>query len=145
MFRIVLLVTGLVRILLSQQSLAELYKWVDENGRVHFSDQKHRASKNAQDISASLKDTNVDSSQRSQKQLTDVFNQGRQEQARNQAQAQKAAQKAHQKQCQKMRYKLSRISRRVQYVDSSGKVIPVSENQRKEDVAQTRAWLNKNC
>lgn len=145
MFRGVLI--ALFGMVLSAQSAAELYKWVDENGKVHFSDKKHKAAKNAQDISASLKSTNVDSSQRSQKQLNDIFTQKRQAQAQNQpsAKEQQAAYKARYNQCRKMRYKLSKIDGRVQYVDKDGKIIPTTEKQRQQDVAETRAWLNKNC
>ena len=47
-------------IFLCSSSNAEVYKWVDENGKVQFSD-KAPAEKNAENIEKELQKTNVDS------------------------------------------------------------------------------------
>lgn len=47
-------------LLLSTASIAEVYKWVDENGKVRFSD-KAPDDKPAESIGAKLEQTNIDS------------------------------------------------------------------------------------
>ena len=51
----------LMLVSLALPASAEVYKWTDENGKVHFTD-KPPTDKPAENIDATLKDTNIDTS-----------------------------------------------------------------------------------
>ena len=58
---------------LTPLSQAAIYRWVDESGKVHFSDKQPENNATAQDISGQLRPLNNDSSTTETEKLKTVF------------------------------------------------------------------------
>ena len=58
-------------LVVSVNSSAEVYRWTDANGKVHFGDQKPKAT--AENITAKVKATNVDTSTNEHQKLETMF------------------------------------------------------------------------
>jgi hypothetical protein len=63
---------SLAGILLAVASSAEVYRWTDEHGRVHFSDKPPR-DQQAENISDETRSVNVDTSSAERKKLNQLF------------------------------------------------------------------------
>lgn len=140
-----LLVLLLCLIPLSQ---AAIYRWVDENGKVHFSDKQPENNATAQDISGELRPLNNDSSTTETEKLKAVF-QGEtpEEKAFNSRQ-----QLEHEKQrllkqqaCQKARNQLSIMRGRVAFEDAEGHEIIISEEERQQQAKRLERQVELRC
>lgn len=124
---------------------AEIYRWVDEHGKTHYSDKKPKT--NAEDITLEVKKQNIDTSMEEQRKLQQIFraeNEAdrefyRQQQLKNQPSPE------HRQHCNEMRSYLNKIDGRVQFIDEDGKVVPVTEAQRRQRVEETQRYLDEHC
>jgi len=118
----------------STQSYAEVYRWVDEQVKVHFGDKAH-ANKQAQDITQDTKQKNLDhSAQRTEQSLQQIdlrqqvqSAESQQRQSQTNPNAEKRAQA-----CREAKQRLRILQGRVYFVDENGKEVSVSERERQQ-------------
>lgn len=123
----------------------EIYRWVDSEGKVHYSDRKQ--ADDAEDVTDKVRVHNIDTSQDEQRKLQKIFraeNEADREYYRQQ-QAQQQPSIEQRKRCQKMRKYLADISGRVQFLDENDKPMKVTEAQRKQKVAEVEQLIRTNC
>ena len=126
---------------------AQMYKWTDENGNIHFSD---KPQPNAQKLEIKTpQSSGIGTSRqqrRSQQELLKDLQYSRQQ--REQAAAQDAQQRERQQQrCQRLRNRL-RNYEDVDYVfyrDGQGKKIRLSREQKKQEERKLRRQIEENC
>ncbi len=139
------LLTSLALIVACQVSTADVYRWTDENGKVHFGDRPPPATE-TKAIDTPI--VNSDSSARLNRPLTKMLDQERQAQAdkQKQRQAKQAESKKRQQAlCQKARKKLKTFKGRVAFVKKDGSEVKVSENERRKLASNLEKQIRKNC
>ncbi len=121
---------------------AEVYRWVDKDGKTHFSDNKPKTA--AEDITAKIKKQNIDTSTQEHQKLEEIF---RKENAADREFKQQQAQPTEEQlqRCKKAKQYLHNIDGRVQFIDEQGKMVNVTEEERKARVLETRTFIQKNC
>ena len=131
-----------IAILLTTVTNAEVYRWVDSNGKTHYDDKK--PSGNSDDITAKVKKQNIDTSSKEHAKLEAIF---RKENAADrdyqQMQAQPSAELANK--CAEAKDYLGKIDGRVQFIDEEGKPVHVSEEERKKRVIQMDNIIKQHC
>ena len=129
-------------------ALAELYRWTDEHGKVHYSDRKpSAATENLESIEDQLKPVNIDESHKQHQAFKRVFAEDhtlaqQQQQERQQQQAQKRKQ---QEQCQEAKRYLRSISGPVSFVDEHGQPMKMSERERRAHQTEMEALIERHC
>ncbi len=126
---------------------AEMYRWVDENGNVYFSDKKPPEYK-AEDISDTVKNQNVDYGNRSaQKQLQQINrNKAAEKTEQNQReQISSSAVSATSRDCEEARRRLKIMRGRVIFYDDDNKEVKVTEKEREQRVVELERQIKKNC
>ncbi|GAB2513749.1 DUF4124 domain-containing protein [Microbulbifer agarilyticus] len=123
----------------------ELYRWVDENGKVHFGDRPPVEAK-AESLEGQLKPVNsADPTRRQDFPNNTRKNQIDQEYAARK-QAEKAKQqRAQQKACDYARKQLKILQGPVYFVDAEGNESTISERQRVEEARKLEAQIRRNC
>lgn len=142
------LVIAIGLLLLMPTSFAEIYRWVDSDGKLHFSDQPPEDSAASEEVSSKMSPINRDSGAEETKKLQQVF-QGEtpEEQAFHQqqkAQQQRRNQSAE-RVCQQAKYNLKILKGRVYFEDSDGNEIIVTEEQRKQRANQLAEEIRRHC
>ena len=127
---------------------AEVYKWTDEQGNVHFGDHPPDREK-ATALGNSLKPLNI-STDLSNPSMIRKAEQARQDEVlRNANQQQRKQQlsssEQHQRDCERARKRLRDISGPVVFYDDNGKAVDVTEKEREKMEQALRAEINKNC
>lgn len=138
----------LLLLVLPVMASAEVYQWVDENGKKHFSDTPPPDKSRARDISDTLKSANIDESRSERQKLQKIFAKPTAEEDQYKKQKQAADQKKQKKKqeyCSYLKDRLRRISRRVVFVDKDGKDVKVSEAERKERVKKLEKMIRQRC
>ena len=146
-------------LLLANVSFAEIYKWVDEQGNVHYGDRPvgqsealdipSKASPNLSNSSASSPADSAAIAQQRQQQrqrLLDSYDQERAE--KNQAKAErKEKEEKHKRACVQARDKLLSYQRAsaIYDVDDDGKRVYISQEEREASEARLRDAIKKNC
>jgi hypothetical protein len=137
------LILGLT-LLLSLNVYAEVYRWRDAAGKVHFGDQKPKAT--AENITEKVKSTNVDTSTSEHQKLESVFrkeNDADREYQQQQKQAQYNPER--QRQCSEAKDYLNKISGRVQFLDEKGQIVNVTEAERKQRAEAMQKLIKEKC
>lgn len=139
----------LLMALLSATSVAnaEVYRWVDDNGKVHFSDKKPSA-KPADNITQSVGKTNIDQSSQESRKLEKLF--ARETEAEKQLRMQQREQeRAHREkvnaECEKARKTLKKFEGPVYFVDKDGKSYDVSLEEKKRREEALRRKITRHC
>jgi hypothetical protein len=121
---------------------AEVYRWTDANGKVHFGDKKPKVA--AEDITDKVKQTNVDTSTSEHQKLETLFRKENQaDREYKQQQAQPDLQLLHR--CIEAKKYLDTINGRVQFIDATGKEVKVTEEERKQKVIAMQKEIKENC
>ena len=128
-------------------SAAGVYKWVDENGRVHYGDKPGNSS--AREIilpAAPAPDENQRAHEQKQKKLLQVFEQERQEKREQEAKIKVETQKRDQE-CilAKARLKNYEQAGALTAKDKDGKERPLSKAEYKEAVADAKKAVEHWC
>nr|WP_010131968.1 DUF4124 domain-containing protein [Microbulbifer agarilyticus] len=123
----------------------ELYRWVDEDGKVHFGDRPPVEAK-AESLEGQLKPVNsAEPTQRQGLPNNTRKNQIDQEYAARK-QAEKAKQqRAQQKACNYARKQLKILQGPVYFVDAEGNESTISERQRVDEARKLEAQIRRNC
>lgn len=141
------LVLALVASSGSEVAVAEIYQWVDDKGRVHYSDRKPKGVQ-ADDVSEALAPVNSDSSAAARAPLNKTFAPPTQEEVeRKKREQQKLAESRveQQKVCTQMRNNLKTLKGRVYFVREDGSEYTVSEKERAKMVSDLEANIRRRC
>lgn len=133
--------------LLPSLVIAELYRWTDENGQVHFSDRPHESHSEQVELKAPpLIGQGDDVRQRNERwqRLHSAEQQKADEDAQKQ-QEKEALQAPQRARCNAARKELEILSGRVIYVDENGVGRDVSLEQVAADQKRIREWIAANC
>ncbi|WP_444943115.1 DUF4124 domain-containing protein [Microbulbifer sp. ZKSA006] len=141
---------GLLLAVSATAASAEMYRWVDENGRVHFSD-RPPADAEAQNVSGELAPINaIGSGSNRQPSSTATVKSGvsrkmdeeyRNRQLREKQQRQEKRQAA----CDDARSNLEAVQGRVVFIDDNGKEVRRSERQRQQIAEKLEREINRYC
>lgn len=121
---------------------AEVYRWTDANGKVHFGDKKKAP--DAENITEKVSKTNVDTSTAEHQKLESVFRK------ENDADREYKLQQSQPdpellRRCTEAKNYLKDINGRVQFIDDDGKPVHVTEAQRKQKVIDTQKLIQEHC
>lgn len=137
----------MIAMCLSTFSNADVYKWVDEQGNIHFGDRPPIKEK-ATDLSGTLKPLNI-STDLSNPNMIRNAEQSRNEEINRKAQEQNKQRTSQltkkQEYCKQAQKRLYDISGPVVFYDEHGKAIDVTEKERKRMEQKLRAEIDKNC
>lgn len=128
-------------LLLCGQVSADVYKWVDENGKLRFSDTAP-PEKKAENIENKLKKTNVDSASGKMVSGVSAGSEKTEDEKNLEQQKRQKLEDAIGKQCQKMKSDIEAIARgdRGSFMDENGKEEMVLERNRG---AKLEEWKEK--
>jgi len=131
----------------NNSAFAEVYRWVDEQGNIHFGD-KAPANNKAKDISQGLQQQNLDhSAKRTQQSLQQID-------LRQQAQTTEVQQKQSQtnsgaaqreRQCHEAQRQLRILQGPVVFLDENKQPVKVSEKERQQRADAFAKQVNKYC
>ncbi len=128
---------------------AELYRWTDEDGKVHYSDRKPTADSESdvEAIDDQLTPVNIDESHKQRQALNRVFAEDKTSAhtQRQQLREQQVRERERQAQCRKARSYLRDISGPVAFIDEDGNDLKVSERERREHQAEMEALIREHC
>ena len=138
---------------LSSGGHAEVYRWVDAEGKVHFGDRKpakpqtkdHVNDKNLEirEISAQLRGTNVDASGAELRKLEKVF--ARESAAEQRYRQQQNAAEEPDRDCRQARGYWRTVQGPVSFKRSDGSVYSITEKERQALAEQVQSYLQRNC
>jgi hypothetical protein len=145
---------------------AESYKWIDENGRVHYSDQPPSTSTNTKILGPKSKtvssaetgdatessDTSQSSDSGEPKSVAEREAELRKKQKADKEAAAKAAKEqankaANQENCDQARLSLRTLESgiRIKEVDASGEHVYIDDEQRQQRIEKTRQDIDRVC
>ena len=148
MYRILSL-SLLISFFIPASAFAEIYRWVDENGKTQFSDRPVRGK--------SSSEVTVDTSKNSygggavlnrQRDLLDRYQEQDQQSQKDQRQAaqEKENQEKAKEMCLRAKDKLASFERSLLYtLDDQGERVYYSEEKRTQRIESLRESINKNC
>ena len=122
---------------------AEVYRWTDAQGRVHYSDKKPAAA--AEDVTRAVTRQNLDTGTEERRKLEQIL---RKENPADRAYVQQHTAAAHnqqQRRCAAVRTRIARISRPVRFVDKQGRDVRVTEAQRSAEIDELKLYLARHC
>lgn len=124
---------------------AEIYKWTDAQGRVHFSDKP--VDKNGKTEIVEVKDykPGTDENVRQIYERNDRLRHATTEKTPKQQQAPALTANKKQTDCKAATALLARISRRIEFHDEQGNVVPTTEKERARKEQELRLWISENC
>lgn len=123
---------------------AEIYRWTDETGRVHFGDRPPQGIA-AEDMSDTAKKINVDESRDERAKLGKIFAPETAEERRNREQKAQGMARQRAQQCQSAQKRLQQLEGRFIMRDESGKLFDVRESERKTMVEELKTQIRANC
>ncbi len=126
---------------------AEIYKWVDEDGKVHYGDKPvENASEVSVDTSKKGHMNPGAARQDMQRRLVDAYDEDRQKKNEEQDKSRKQKKKL-QAQCTRARDKLRRIMQASSLydLDKDGNRVTLSKEQRLSSTQSLREHIRKNC
>lgn len=146
--RAVLFLTLTACILMSSLTSAQVYRWTDENGKIHYGDEPPRQG-NHEDISTEVRPINIDESHREQEKLSKIFAPETEEEkqlARQQKSDRQQKVQEQKKICDSARRRLKIITEeRFILVDEEGNQFDISKKEAEQKRLETEAFLRKNC
>ncbi len=127
-------------------SHAEVYRWIDEDGNVHFSDKKPEQI-DAEDISERISNTNIDESSEAMRRLDQVLSEtvGEKQVRDKELINDRKAQEHLERVCAKAREDLRILRGRVVFIDENGVSQSVSESQREVEAKKLESEIQNRC
>ena len=126
---------------------ADVYKWVDAEGKVHYGDRPPSSGQESQSLSLTPppgRDGEQRERSRRQRRLLDAFEAERAEQGEAEA-AEAKRERAHR--CEQARRALVNFERAniVYTTEDNGTRTYLSDEERRRAAADTRAWIRRHC
>lgn len=141
---------GLILAASATASSAEMYRWVDENGRVHFGDRPPTDAK-AEDVSGDLTPINSIRSNGSRRPILTTATRSRvsqkvdDEYRERQLREKQEKQQKMKKACDKARSDLEAIQGRVVFLDNNGKEVRRTERERQQIAEKLQREIKYYC
>lgn len=132
----VLLIPGL-------QANADVYRWVDPEGKVHYTDKK--PAENAEDVTKQVNKQNIDTSTEELRKVETILRKENDADREYYQQQQTKDNPQRQHNCTYARKRLNEITGRVIFVDNDGKVVKVTEQERQKMVTEMNTIIKENC
>ncbi len=123
---------------------AEIYKWTDAQGRVHFSDKPVDKNGRTEIVEVNDYKPGTDENVRQIYERNDRLRHATTEKTPKQ-QAPALAAKKQQADCAAAAERLARISHRVEFHDEQGNVVPTTEKERAAKEQELRNWISAHC
>ena len=144
-----LIIRTLTLLLFISVSHAEIYKWTDENGRVHYGERPDNPNTEKVEIksTAPKPDTGIDSDRKEkQRKLLDAFEEERAEKKQKKAEAEQKKREMERR-CAKAKDRLRRLKNAGAYyaLDKNGNRYYLEEKHLKNDIAELDKKIRKNC
>ncbi|MDX2348934.1 MAG: DUF4124 domain-containing protein [Porticoccus sp.] len=139
------LVIAIGLLLLMPTSFAEIYRWVDSDGKLHFSDQPPEDTVTSEEVSSKMAPINRDSSTNETEKLQQVFQEETAEEQAFQKQKQQRQNESTKKVCQQAKNKLRVLTGRVYFEDDDGNEVIISEEQREQRASQLAKEIRRYC
>lgn len=139
LFKVFTLVASLCA---SQLVFGQIYKWVDEQGNVHFSDSPAKST-DARDISQDLPELNMTEGQNTG--YTAVSREAETELKRKEQQDKQAQHAKREEACNKARKELSILSGPVYFTREDGSEYTIPESERANMEQELRAEIEHYC
>jgi hypothetical protein len=137
---------------LAAPAQAQLYKWVDSNGRVQYSDRKPSDGKQSQEVKSTVSAVGSQSGGASGKSLSEQnkeFEKRRKEQAEGQQKQQQASaeQKRNTENCDAARRNLAALEsgQRIARYDLKGEKTYMDDSQRAAETQRSRQQIEESC
>lgn len=124
---------------------AEIFKWTDAEGRVHFGDKPTDQTIKAKEVEVkdykpgSDEDTRAITERRQRLMNADA------DKGHDVGAEKKAMAEAKAKRCEEARSDLLKMSGRIAFLDDDGKPVHVTEQQRVARQKEIQAWIHDNC
>jgi len=139
----------LVLTMASAFAIADVYKWIDADGKVHYGDRPPAAGTDVHTMTLpAAPPGDADRGQRrlTQQRLLEAFDAERAALAQAAAESAAAKQEALQR-CQKASRELARIERAniVYTTDNSGERVYMSDEDRRDATAEISRWITGHC
>lgn len=138
---------GFLLCLLAFNSYAAMYKWVDEDGVTHYSQQPPPAGIEAETIKPP-RDVDTEGAERSlreRQQLLDELSGERNEKAEEREQAQQS-EREKKEACRNARQRLQSFQNpRINFVDKDGTRRRATEEERQRELKKARDYIRENC
>lgn len=138
---------ALLILLAALPASAEIHKWTDAQGRVHFGDKPTDSRIQSQEVQVHDYKPGADADTRNiyerRQRLLDAGHDAKKS-ASGSKTADSAAQ-ARQRECTEARERIQKISGRVVFQDAEGNTVQVTEQQRMEKQRVLENWLRENC
>lgn len=143
------LLAALILSVVAASAAGEVYKWVDQDGKVHYGDRRPASGVDPNVVElapAPSKDADHDERSLQRRRLLDAFEAERAEQRQAQAKA-AAAKRDRAEKCARVRRDLARFERAniVYTEDDDGTRIYMSDAERNAAVSAARTWLDEHC
>lgn len=138
-------------LLVPASAAAEIYKWIDEEGNVHYSQQRPPADaqpKSTETIkvnSGAASEADLKGLQRDIERSNKIFeDRAKQKEEQEQAAAEQAIRKQN---CEKVRLNLQKLQevQRVFHTDEEGNRVRVGEEQRQADITRAQEQVEEWC
>ena len=127
---------------------AEIYRWIDAQGKTHFSEHPPGDQVKSEEVSSQLSPLNRDSSSEETKKLQQLFKGATpEEQALQQQEKAQQQQRDQQKNlvCNKAKKQLQILKGPVYFTDNNGKEYSVSEEERQGRVSRLEQEIRRHC
>lgn len=122
---------------------AEVYRWVDSNGKVHYTDKK--PAEDAEDITKAVNQQNIDTSSEELRKVETIMRKENDADREYTQQQQHEKNQVRQSRCHRAKVRLQEITGNVIFVDDDGKVAKITEKERQQMVAEVNATISENC
>lgn len=124
-------------------AIAEVYRWVDKNGKVHYTDRK--PAPDAENITKDVNKQNIDSSSREIEKINQMQREEEEEKRKSQQRQAQARAQAVQAPCAAAKTRLKQMKGHVIFVDDMGKAVTVTESERQKKVVELEREIHINC
>ncbi len=129
---------------------SEIYRWVDENGMVHFDDRPGSGNKEKLDIKTTetppIPNTELQDRVEQEKKLLEIYEEERQEKKLKKAEQREEKMKLKKKCAEAKDYKRTLDESSVLYfLDEKGERVHVSAEEKDAEVREIKEFINKNC
>ena len=129
---------------------SEIYKWVDENGMVHFDDRPGSGNKEKIEIkttgTSSSPNTELQDRVEQEKKLLEIFEEERHEKKLKQAEQREEKKKLEKKCAEAKDYKRTLDeSSRLYFLDENGDRVHVSAEEKDAEIREIKEFIRKNC
>lgn len=129
---------------------SEIYRWVDENGMVHFDDRPGSGNKEKIDIktsdTSSSPDTELQNWVEQEKRLLEIYEEERQEKKLKKAEQEQEKMKLKKKCAEAKDYERTlNESSGLYFLDEKGERIHVSAEEKDAEVREIKEFIKKNC